>query len=115
MGETPRRRALLLECDIGVVGRLDCGSIEDRLLPEVGGGGLLVDGFRCFVYPFRPYLGTGFSIRCGGRSTEEGGELPGVLAKVLANDRSPDMMLEIDSRKCAFCLELTGSSRLSRS
>jgi hypothetical protein len=69
-------------------------------LADEGGGGLLVDIARGLVYPFNPYLGVGFSLLFGGRSMEEGGELPGVPAKVvLVKERSADTILEIDSRK----------------
>ena len=99
-----------------MVGRLVWGSIEDRLFEETGGGGLLDEGVRCLVYPLSPYLGAGFSILWGGKSTDDGGELPGVPAKVvLVKERSAETMLDIDSRNLEFCRVLKGSSKVSRS
>ena len=56
MGETP-----LCGCaewdKRGVVARLACGNMLERLFAEDRGGGLDPDGPRGFVYPFRPYFG----------------------------------------------------------
>jgi hypothetical protein len=62
-----------------------------------------------------PYLGVCLPEAWLEKSIEDAGELPGVPAMVaLENDRSAEMILEIDSRNREFCLELTGSSMLSR-
>lgn len=93
----------MLACDMGVVGRLFCGSIEDRRLEELRGGGRLVDAALGLLYPFRPYFEPVCSSLCGGKSTEDGGELPGVPGKVLVKERSAETILEIDSRNFEFC------------